>query len=69
MVGKWDSDLSKEHLIQALKVVVTNATELITGLKNMSGTITQSLLYMTTATFFKFFYVNISRSFYVTRRT
>ena len=39
MVGKWDSDLSKEHLIEALKVVVTNANDLIYELKNESGTI------------------------------
>ena len=39
MVGKWDSDLSKEHLIQALKVVVTNANDLIAELKNTVGTI------------------------------
>ena len=30
MVGKWDSDLSKDHLIEALKVIVTNANNLIT---------------------------------------
>ena len=39
MVGKWDSDLSKDHLIQALKVVVTNANDLIDVLKNTVGTI------------------------------
>ena len=39
MVGKWNTDLSKEHLIQALKVVVTNANDLIAELKNTVGTI------------------------------
>ena len=39
MVGKWDSDLSKDHLIEALKVVVSNTNDLIAVLKNTSGTI------------------------------
>ena len=39
MVGKWDSNLSKEHLIQALKVVATDANDLIAELKNTVGTI------------------------------
>ena len=39
MVGNWDSDLSIDRLILALKVVVTNAADLITKLKNTHGKI------------------------------
>ena len=39
MVGKWDSDLSKDHIIQGLRTIITNSDDLVLELQNASGSI------------------------------